>query len=153
VPTATYIRTTKPEEAKAYITKTGAPIVVKASGLCAGKGVIICESVEDGHKAVDEMMMDKVFGASGDEVALLLSLFLCLCTAMSRCLCTCMYTHMHVHTHACCCQNALRTLIDLSICISMHACTCLSVYQCMYVCVMQCVHLTISIYLSIYVRM
>jgi phosphoribosylamine--glycine ligase len=68
VPTATYIRTKSAEEAKAYITKTGAPIVVKASGLCAGKGVLICETVEDGHKAVDEMMTDKVFGASGDEV-------------------------------------------------------------------------------------
>lgn len=68
VPTATYIRTTSADDAKAYITKTGAPIVVKASGLCAGKGVIICESVEEGHKAVDDMMGDKIFGASGDEV-------------------------------------------------------------------------------------
>jgi phosphoribosylamine--glycine ligase len=69
VPTATYIRTTSADDAKAYITKTGAPIVVKASGLCAGKGVIICESVEEGHKAVDDMMGDKIFGASGDEVS------------------------------------------------------------------------------------
>ena len=69
MPTATYIRTTSADAAKEYITKTGAPIVVKASGLCAGKGVIICESVEEGHKAVDEMMNDKVFGASGDEVS------------------------------------------------------------------------------------
>lgn len=68
VPTATYIRTTSADDAKAYITKTGAPIVVKASGLCAGKGVIICETVEEGHKAVDDMMADKIFGASGDEV-------------------------------------------------------------------------------------
>lgn len=48
---------------------------MKASGLCAGKGVIICESVEDGHKAVDEMMSDKIFGASGDEVSLFSLLF------------------------------------------------------------------------------
>ncbi len=115
MPTATYIRTTKPEEAKAYITKTGAPIVVKASGLCAGKGVIICESVEDGHKAVDEMMMDKVFGASGDEVSLLLSLFLCLCVFVYGNVCTSMYTHMHV-------------------CVYIHPCT----HTCMCVCICMC---------------
>ena len=43
-----------------FVCVSGAPIVVKADGLCAGKGVIICETVEDGYKAVDEMMSDKV---------------------------------------------------------------------------------------------
>ena len=35
------------------------PIVVKASGLCAGKGVILCQNVEEGLKAIDEIMVDK----------------------------------------------------------------------------------------------
>mmetsp|Transcript_37187 Transcript_37187/g.72547 ORF Transcript_37187/g.72547 Transcript_37187/m.72547 type:complete len:437 (+) Transcript_37187:45-1355(+) len=68
VPTATYIRTKNPDEAKEYIKKNNGPIVVKASGLCAGKGVLMCQNVEEGLKAIDEVMVDKVFSASGDEV-------------------------------------------------------------------------------------
>lgn len=50
VPSATYIRTTSPADAKEYIKKTGAPIVVKASGLCAGKGVILCATEDEANQ-------------------------------------------------------------------------------------------------------
>jgi len=68
VPTATYIRTTSADEAKDYVKKTGAPIVVKASGLCAGKGVILCQTNEEAMQAIDDMMVNKIFKDSGDEV-------------------------------------------------------------------------------------
>ena len=68
VPTAAYGRFTDPEAAKAYITEQGAPIVVKTDGLAAGKGVILCDTVEDGLAAVDTMMAEKGFGAAGDEI-------------------------------------------------------------------------------------
>lgn len=42
--------------------------MVKASGLCAGKGVILCQTVDEGIQAIDEIMVDKVFKDSGDEV-------------------------------------------------------------------------------------
>ena len=61
VPSATYLRTTSPADAKEYIKKTGAPIVVKASGLCAGKGVILCATDAEAYQAIDDMMVNKIF--------------------------------------------------------------------------------------------
>ncbi len=68
IPTAAYGRFTDPAAAKAFIAQKGAPIVVKADGLAAGKGVIICQSVAEGHAAIDTIMTDKAFGAAGNEV-------------------------------------------------------------------------------------
>lgn len=68
VPTAAYGRFTDPDEAKAYIAEQGAPIVVKTDGLAAGKGVILCDTVEEAHEAVDSMMADKTFGDAGNEI-------------------------------------------------------------------------------------
>jgi len=68
VPTAAYGRFTDATKAKAFITSKGAPIVVKADGLAAGKGVILCQSVAEGHAAIDTIMTDKAFGAAGNEV-------------------------------------------------------------------------------------
>ena len=68
IPTAAYGRFTDPAKAKAFITEKGAPIVVKADGLAAGKGVIICQSVAEGFSAIDTIMTDKAFGAAGNEV-------------------------------------------------------------------------------------
>ena len=68
VPTAAYGRFTNAAKAKAYISEQGAPIVVKTDGLAAGKGVILCDTVEEGHAAVDTMMADKAFGSAGDEI-------------------------------------------------------------------------------------
>lgn len=68
IPTAAYGRFTNADAAKAYIRAHGAPIVVKADGLAAGKGVIVAESVEDAVAAVDAMMADRTFGEAGAEV-------------------------------------------------------------------------------------
>jgi phosphoribosylamine---glycine ligase len=68
VPTAAYGRFTDSAKAKAFIDFKGAPIVVKADGLAAGKGVILCQSVAEAHAAIDTIMTDKAFGAAGNEV-------------------------------------------------------------------------------------
>lgn len=56
--------------AKEYLQTQEFPIVVKASGLAAGKGVIICQNLEEAEKAVDEIMLDKSFGDAGAEVVI-----------------------------------------------------------------------------------
>jgi phosphoribosylamine--glycine ligase len=68
VPTAAYGRFRNPDEAKAFVRKQGAPIVVKTDGLAAGKGVIIAQTVAEAEAAIDEMMSARVFGSAGDEV-------------------------------------------------------------------------------------
>jgi phosphoribosylamine--glycine ligase len=68
VPTAWYGRFTDAAKAKAFISEKGAPIVVKADGLAAGKGVILCCTVAEAHAAIDSIMTDKAFGAAGNEV-------------------------------------------------------------------------------------
>jgi phosphoribosylamine--glycine ligase len=68
IPTAAYGRFTDAEAAKAYIREQGAPIVVKADGLAAGKGVIIAETPEEALAAVDAMMADRAFGEAGAEI-------------------------------------------------------------------------------------
>ncbi|WP_417831567.1 phosphoribosylamine--glycine ligase [Terasakiella sp.] len=68
VPTAAYGRFTEAEAAKSFIRENGAPIVVKTDGLAAGKGVIICQTVDEAEKAVDDMMGDKIFGDAGNEI-------------------------------------------------------------------------------------
>jgi phosphoribosylamine---glycine ligase len=67
IPTARYERFTNALAAKDYIATQGAPIVVKADGLAAGKGVVVAATVEDAMEAV-EAMFGGVFGAAGDEV-------------------------------------------------------------------------------------
>jgi len=68
VPTAAYRAFLDADEAKAYIRSRGAPIVVKASGLAAGKGAIVCATVADAVDAVDTIMLDAAFGDAGDEI-------------------------------------------------------------------------------------
>jgi len=70
VPTAWYANFTDAQKAKGFIHEKGAPIVVKTSGLAAGKGVILCETVRQAEDAVDMMMADKAFGAAGDEIVI-----------------------------------------------------------------------------------
>jgi phosphoribosylamine---glycine ligase len=69
IPTAAYKTFEHAEGAKDYLRKTGAPMVVKADGLAAGKGVIIADTVEVGIAAIDEMFGGK-FGAAGMRVVL-----------------------------------------------------------------------------------
>jgi len=67
IPTAAYARFSEAEAAKAYIREQGAPIVVKADGLAAGKGVVVAETVAQAEAAVD-MMFAGGLGAAGTEV-------------------------------------------------------------------------------------
>lgn len=64
VPTAASRTFSEAPEARAYIDEQGAPIVVKASGLAAGKGAIVCATVDEAHEAVDAMMGGD-FGEAG----------------------------------------------------------------------------------------
>ena len=68
IPTAKYEVFTDADEAKAYIRKEGAPIVIKADGLAAGKGVIVAETLQQALDAIDEIMCDKAFGNAGSSV-------------------------------------------------------------------------------------
>ena len=70
IPTAAYGRFSDPVEAKAFASGRGAPIVVKADGLAAGKGVLICETVEQAHAAIDDMLTGGAFGAAGAEIVI-----------------------------------------------------------------------------------
>jgi phosphoribosylamine--glycine ligase len=68
IPTAAYGRFSDHGEAAAYVKEQGAPIVIKASGLAAGKGVILAQTEEEALQALDEIMVQRVFGEAGDEV-------------------------------------------------------------------------------------
>lgn len=68
VPTADFRVFTKAGEAKAYIREAGAPIVVKADGLAAGKGAIVCKTQEHAFDAVDMIIRDRVFGDAGNRL-------------------------------------------------------------------------------------
>ena len=70
VSTAAYGTFSDFEEAKAYIEKQGAPIVVKADGLALGKGVVVAETVEQAVEAAHDMLLDNKFGDSGARVVI-----------------------------------------------------------------------------------
>lgn len=70
IPTAAYGVFTDIGEASAFIRATGAPIVVKADGLAAGKGVIIARTVEEAEEAVRDMLSGNAFGAAGARVVI-----------------------------------------------------------------------------------
>ncbi|MCS7222976.1 MAG: phosphoribosylamine--glycine ligase [Armatimonadetes bacterium] len=57
-----------PAEAQTYVRRKGAPIVVKADGLAAGKGSFVCLTVDDALRAIDAVMRERIFGPSGDRV-------------------------------------------------------------------------------------
>lgn len=66
IPTAAYENFTSPEEALAYLETAKMPIVLKADGLALGKGVLICNTLEEAKAGVREIMEDKKFGAAGN---------------------------------------------------------------------------------------
>lgn len=70
IPTAAYGTFTDPKAAHDYIDTQGAPIVVKADGLAAGKGVVVATSTEEAHAAVDSMLGDGSLGAAGARVVI-----------------------------------------------------------------------------------
>jgi phosphoribosylamine--glycine ligase len=70
IPTAEYQTFTDKAQALAYIQEKGAPIVVKADGLAAGKGVIVAQTVEEANAAVEDMLSGNVFGEAGHRVVI-----------------------------------------------------------------------------------
>src|SRR5690606_33572312 len=68
IPTAAHQTFTDPAAAKAYILGRGAPIVVKADGLAAGKGVVVAATLDEATAAVDHMLGDGRLGAAGARV-------------------------------------------------------------------------------------
>jgi phosphoribosylamine--glycine ligase/phosphoribosylformylglycinamidine cyclo-ligase len=70
IPTAAYENFSDYERARAYLDSVGHDVVIKASGLAAGKGVIIPQSKEEALKALKDIMLDKAFGDAGDEVVI-----------------------------------------------------------------------------------
>ncbi len=68
IPTAEARTFTDPAEALAWVRAAGAPLVVKADGLAAGKGVIICRSLAEAEEALDLIMVRRAFGPAGDRV-------------------------------------------------------------------------------------
>ncbi|RYF60544.1 MAG: phosphoribosylamine--glycine ligase, partial [Comamonadaceae bacterium] len=67
IPTAEYEAFTDPVAAHAYVDRLGAPIVVKADGLAAGKGVVVATTLQEAHDAVDFMLVDNKYGVSHNE--------------------------------------------------------------------------------------
>ena len=70
IPTAAYQTFTDPAAAHAYIDAQGAPIVIKADGLAAGKGVVVATTLDEAHAAVDAMLGDGSLGAAGARVVI-----------------------------------------------------------------------------------
>lgn len=72
IPTATYRSFAVPEvyEAERYVHELAPPIVIKADGLAAGKGVLICQTKEDARDALQDMMVKKTFGSSGERIVI-----------------------------------------------------------------------------------
>lgn len=70
IPTAKYQTFTDAKKAKAYVKKEGAPIVIKASGLALGKGVVIAKTLDEALDAIDDAMVKKVFGNAGNEIVI-----------------------------------------------------------------------------------
>ncbi len=70
VPTADFRVFDEFENARAFIEEKGAPIVVKADGLAAGKGVVVAKTKEEAIEAVEEMMVKKAFNSAGDRVVI-----------------------------------------------------------------------------------
>ena len=70
IPTAAYETFTDPEKALEYLETAKMPIVLKADGLALGKGVLICQTLEEAKEGVKTLMMDKKFGSAGDEIVI-----------------------------------------------------------------------------------
>lgn len=70
IPTATYEIFYDKEDAINYVNKRGVPIVIKADGLAAGKGVIVAKTVEDANKAIEDILGAKIFGAAGNKIVI-----------------------------------------------------------------------------------
>ncbi len=70
IPTAKFETFTDAEKARAYVTGTGAPIVIKADGLAAGKGVVVAADLAEAYDAIDMMLLDNRMGDAGARVVI-----------------------------------------------------------------------------------
>ena len=70
IPTAAYASFTDVQAAHAYVEANGAPIVIKADGLAAGKGVVVAATLAQAHAAIDMMLAENTFGAAGARVVI-----------------------------------------------------------------------------------
>ena len=70
IPTAAYENFTDPDKALAYLETAKFPIVLKADGLALGKGVLICQDLEEAKEGVKTIMLDKKFGTAGNEMVI-----------------------------------------------------------------------------------
>lgn len=70
IPTAAYENFDDAEKALAYLETASFPIVLKADGLALGKGVLICNTLEEARKGVKSIMMDKQFGSAGNQMVI-----------------------------------------------------------------------------------
>ncbi len=70
IPTARWRRFDKPDAAKKFARALGAPLVVKADGLAAGKGVAVAATLAEADDAIDDMLVKRAFGAAGAEIVL-----------------------------------------------------------------------------------
>ena len=70
IPTAKYQVFTQASEARKYVQEQGAPIVIKADGLAAGKGVVVAQTVDEALMAVNDIMEDQSFGSAGARVVI-----------------------------------------------------------------------------------
>jgi phosphoribosylamine--glycine ligase len=70
IPTAKYQSFSDAAQAHAYVDANGAPIVIKADGLAAGKGVVVAMTLDEAHRAVDDMLSDNRFGDAGARIVI-----------------------------------------------------------------------------------
>lgn len=70
VPTASYKVFDNYEEALSYVIKTGPPLVIKADGLCAGKGVSVCKTLDEAQDFLKKIFIEKIFGEAGSRVVI-----------------------------------------------------------------------------------
>jgi len=70
IPTANFRIFDSPEEAKYYVEEKGAPCVIKADGLAQGKGVIVAKNIDEAFKAIDLIMVERIFGDAGKKIVI-----------------------------------------------------------------------------------
>ncbi|MDR2881416.1 MAG: phosphoribosylamine--glycine ligase [Azoarcus sp.] len=70
IPTAAFETFTNADSAHAYVEKQGAPIVIKADGLAAGKGVVVAQTLKEAHAAIDDMLADNKLGSAGARIVI-----------------------------------------------------------------------------------
>lgn len=70
IPTSDFRVFREPEKARNYVKERGVPLVLKADGLAAGKGVFVCRGLEEAYSAIEEIMLKRSFGQAGDKVVI-----------------------------------------------------------------------------------